>query len=85
MTAISPWEISGISSPAWLPPSLLRLWAKALPATTQKNAAAENAVSSSGLALSFFIIARKVQGTGKAVPFDALSEMPLPAGRVARP
>ncbi|MGO7157068.1 hypothetical protein [Rhizobium leguminosarum] len=84
MTAISPWEICGIFSPAWLPPSP-RLWAKALPAITQKNAAAENAVSSSGLALSFFIIARKVQGAGKAAPFDAFSEMPLPAGRVARP
>ncbi|MGO8067798.1 hypothetical protein AB9E28_20050 [Rhizobium leguminosarum] len=84
MTAISPWEICGIFSPAWLPPSL-RLWAKALPATTQKNAAAENAVSGSGLALSFFIIARKVQGAGKAAPFDAFSEMPLLAGRVARP
>ncbi|WP_246648074.1 MULTISPECIES: hypothetical protein [Rhizobium] len=84
MTAISPWEICGISSPAWLPPSL-PLWAKALPAITQKNAAAENAVSSNGLALSFFIIARKVQAAGKAAPFDALSEMPLPAGRVAHP
>ncbi|MCW1408092.1 hypothetical protein OLZ32_07435 [Rhizobium sp. 1AS11] len=84
MTAISPWEISGISSPAWLPPSP-RLWAKALPATTQKNATAENAVNSSGLALSFFIIARKVQGAGKAARFDAFSEMPLPAGRAARP